>query len=178
ATAKFAASPGHFHTEALIRDAGIPYTFFRNNLYLDIIPFVFGEALQTGTLAHNGGNGRIGFIAREDIALALAAALTSGEHRSREYAITAIRPYDLAEVASALGAAASRTITYQPLSTDDFRRALEAKGLPAPAVAMSVALGEAVRAGEFDAASTDLKQLLGREPIALEPFLRRALAGG
>jgi NAD(P)H dehydrogenase (quinone) len=36
AVACFAASPGHFHAEALIRDSGIPYTFFRNNLYLEI----------------------------------------------------------------------------------------------------------------------------------------------
>ena len=44
ADARFAASPGHFHTEALIRESGIPFTFFRNNLYLDIVPFLFGSA--------------------------------------------------------------------------------------------------------------------------------------
>jgi len=27
ANAQFAASPGHFHTELLIRESGIPYTF-------------------------------------------------------------------------------------------------------------------------------------------------------
>lgn len=80
ADAFFAASPGHFHTEALIREAGIPYTFFRNNLYLDIVPFLFGPALATGTLTHSGGNGRIGFVAREDIAEALARVLTSDAH--------------------------------------------------------------------------------------------------
>jgi NAD(P)H dehydrogenase (quinone) len=176
ANAKFGASPGHFHTEALIRESGIPYTFFRNNLYLDIIPFIFGDALQTGSLAHNGGSGRIGFIAREDIAYALAAAITGGEHANREYPITAISPYSLSEVASALGDAVGKSVTYVPITSDDFRKALEAKGLPAPVIEMTVALGEAVRAGEFDAGSTQLERLMGRAPAALAPFLRKVLA--
>ena len=176
ADAKFAASPGHFHTEALIRESRIPYTIFRNNLYLDIVPFMFGEALQTGSLVHNGGNGRVGFIAREDIAYALAAVLTTGEHANREYPITAVAPYSISDVASALSKASGKSVTYEPVSSDEFRKALEAKGLPAPVVAMSVGLGEAIRAGEFDAGSTELERLMGRAPVGLEPFLRKVLA--
>jgi NAD(P)H dehydrogenase (quinone) len=176
AAAKFAASPGHFHTEALIRASRIPYTIFRNNLYLDIVPFLFGEALQTGVLAYNGGRARIGFIAREDIAYALAAVLAQGEHANREYPITANQPYSLSDVASALGKASGKNVSYKEIPSDEFRKALEAKGLPALAVAMSVGLGEAVRAGEFDAGSPDLERLMGRAPIGLEAFLRKALA--
>ena len=174
--AVFAAAPGHFHTETLIRESGIPYTIFRNNLYLDLVPLMFGEALQTGTLAHNGGNGRVGFVARTDIAEALAAALTSGEHANREYAITALIPYSLSDVAGALGKVSGKRVSYTPLASDEFRKALEAKGLPAPIVAMSVGLGDAIRAGEFDAGSKDLERLLGRAPVTLETFLRQALA--
>jgi NAD(P)H dehydrogenase (quinone) len=176
ADAKFAASPGHFHTERLIRESGIPYTFFRNNLYLDLIPFMFGEAMQTGSLRHNGGQGRIGFAAREDIACALAAVLTAGDHANRVYPITAVAPYSLSDVARALSEATGKSITYTEISSDEFRKALEAKGVPAPIVAMSVALGDAIRAGEFDAGSPDLGQLMGRAPLTLEQFLRRMLA--
>jgi hypothetical protein len=41
---------------------------------------------------------------------------------------------------------------------------------------MSVSLGEAIRAGEFDANATQLDQLLGRAPVTLDAFLRKALA--
>jgi NAD(P)H dehydrogenase (quinone) len=174
--AKFGASPGHFHTEVLIRESGLPYTIFRNNLYLDIVPFMFGEAVQTGKILHNGGDGRIGFVAREDIAYALSAVLTGGDHANREYPITALAPYSLSDVASALGKARGKNVSYQPISSDEFRQGLEAKGLPAPIVAMSVGLGEAIRAGEFDAGSTDLERLMGRAPIGLEAFLRKVLA--
>jgi len=37
-----------------------------------------------------------------------------------------------------------------------------------------VALGEAIRAGEFDAGSEDVARLLGREPTTLQAFLASA----
>ncbi|HTY94481.1 MAG TPA: SDR family oxidoreductase [Steroidobacteraceae bacterium] len=177
AVACFAASPGHFHTEALIRESGIPYTFFRNNLYLDIVPFVFGGALATGTLSHSGGNGRIGFVAREDIAEGLARVLTSDGHLNREYPITVNREcYGLPEIAAELGRASGRIIQYKPLTTDEFRLFLQQAGLPPPVVEMSVAMGDAVRAGEFDLSSPVFEQLLGRAPVDLRTFLGKTLA--
>jgi NAD(P)H dehydrogenase (quinone) len=174
ADAKFAASPGHFHTEALIRDSGIPHTFFRNNLYLDIIPFLFGSATQTGVLTHCAGSGRIGFIARDDIAQAAAAALTTARP-NESYAITTSRlAYGLDEVATALGKSAGKTVRYNSVSADEFRRALEGAGVPPAGAAMAVAVGEATRAGEFDASSPDLEKLLGRAPVSLEAFLSRS----
>ena len=176
AQACFAATPGHFQTESLIRESGIPYTFFRNNLYLDIVPFLFGGALATGTLTHSGGAGRIGFIAREDIAEALAVVITGDGHLNREYPITVSREcYGLPEIAAALGSATGRNIRYQPATAEEFRQSLERAGLPAPAVAMSVALGDAVRAGEFDLSSPAFANLLGRAPTSLQDFLASTL---
>jgi NAD(P)H dehydrogenase (quinone) len=172
----FAASPGHYHTELLIREAGIPFTFFRNNLYLDIVPFLFGGAMATGTLAHSGGNGRVGFVAREDIAEALAAVLTSEGHLNREYPITVSREcYGLPEIAAELGVASGKTIRYDAIGPDEFRKALEKADLPPPVVAMSVALGDAVRAGEFDVSFPVFEKLLGRTPISLKDFLAKTL---
>jgi NAD(P)H dehydrogenase (quinone) len=172
AEAFFAASPGHFQTEMLIRESGIPYTFFRNNLYLDLVPLLFGSALTTGTLRHCGGQGRIGFVARADIAEALARVLTSDGHLNREYPITVGREcYGLSEIAAELGNAAGRSIAYEPVSPEEFQRALEQAGLPAPVVAMSVGLGVAIRAGEFDLCSPAFEELLGRAPLSLQDFL-------
>ena len=129
AQAKFAASPGHFHTEALIRDSGITHTFFRNNLYMDLVPLMFGGALVTGKLAHNGGDGRIGFVARQDIAAALAVALGSDGHEGRAYAITAPRSYGR-DIATALGKASGKNVAYEPLTSDEFRTLLSATPIP------------------------------------------------
>lgn len=176
ADAIFAASPGHFRTEALIRNSGMAYTIFRNNLYMDLVPLMFGGAPATGTLVHNGGAGRIGFVARRDIAEALAAALTHGDHRHKTYDISAPVPYSLLEVAAALGRATGKRVNYQGVSSEEFRRALDGGGVPPPIVAMTVTLGDAIRAGEFDLASRDLEQLLGRAPQTLDAFTRAVLS--
>ncbi len=171
ATAKFAASPGHFYTEQLIRESGIPCTFFRNNLYSDIVPFLFAGATESGVLTHCAGHGRVGFIARDDIAAALAAVLARGVGAGHVYSITAGAAYSLTEVAAALGRAAGKTVQYRGVSSDEFREVLAKRGVPAPGIAMAVALGEAMAAGEFDASSQDLEQLLGRAPVDLPAFL-------
>jgi len=172
ADAKFAASPGHFHTEELIRASGIPHTLFRNNLYMDLVPLMFGGAQATGKLAHNGGAGRVGFVARQDVAEALATSLSLDQQEGRTYAITAPTPYSLADVAAALARASMKSISYDPLTSEDFRKLLQAIPLPPPVVEMSVALGEAIRAGEFDAGSDDVEQLMGRAPLTLDALLK------
>ncbi len=176
AEAIFAASPGHYATEVMVRESGIPCTFFRNNLYMDLVPLMFGDAVATGKIVHNANAGRIGFVARQDIAAALAVVLTTGDHREKAYDISAPSPYSLGDVAAALGKASRKTVTYQPVRSDEFRKVLEAKGVPARIINVSVALGDAIRAGEFDVASTDLGRLMGRPAETLDAFLRRALA--
>jgi len=176
AQAKFAASPGHLFTEELIAESGLAHTFLRNNLYMDLVPIMFGGALATGTLAHNGGDGRIGFIARQDIAAALAAVLTSEGHAGHAYSITAPMPYGLGDIAAALGKASGTRVAYEPLTSDEFRTRLSATPIPTAIVEMTVALGEAIRAGEFDAESDDCARLLGREPTTLHAFLANARA--
>jgi NAD(P)H dehydrogenase (quinone) len=171
----FAASPGHFQTEVMVRESGIPYTFLRNNLYMDLVPLMFGDAIATGKIVHNANAGRIGFVARRDIATALAAVLTTGDHRGKSYDVSAPSPYSLGDVAAALGKASRKMVIYTPVRSEEFRKVLEAKGAPAPIIDMSVALGDAIRAGEFDVASTDLGRLMGRPTETLDAFLRRAL---
>jgi NAD(P)H dehydrogenase (quinone) len=100
--------------------------------------------------------------------------LAEGEHVNRDYPITAVKPYSLNDVAAALSRVSGKNVSYTPVSSDDFRKALAARGLPPPIVAMSVGLGEAIRAGEFDAASTQLERLLGRTPLTLEAFLSKS----
>jgi hypothetical protein len=55
---------------------------------------------------------------------------------------------------------------------EEFGRTLQGFGLPPEMVGFSVALGEAMRAGEFDVVSNDLKDLLGRAPVELDGFLK------
>ena len=100
--------------------------------------------------------------------------LTTEGHLGQAYPITVSREcYDLSEIATDLGRASGKTIRYNPVSAEEFRASLQQASLPAPVVGMQVALGDAVRAGEFDLSSPALEKLLGRAPISLKDFLAR-----
>ena len=66
-------------------------------------------------------------------------------------------------MASALSNASGKSVAYEPVSSEELREALEAKGLRAPEVALSVSIGDAMRDGEFDAGSPELERLMSRD---------------
>jgi NAD(P)H dehydrogenase (quinone) len=141
---------------------------------MDLVPFIYGSAVQSGVLMSCAGDGKIGFVLRDDMAQALAIVLSGGAPLKPAYAMTPSRPaYGLAEIAAELGRANNKTIQYQSVSADEFRSTLAQFGTPPPAIEMAVGLAEAVKAGEFDASSSDLETLLGRAPIDLRTMLSR-----
>ncbi|MGH3681002.1 MAG: NAD(P)H-binding protein, partial [Natronosporangium sp.] len=76
--ATFTFARDHWHTEQRIRAAGIAYTFLRDNLYQDGLPF-FADA--EGTIRGPAGAGRFAPVARDDVADVAAAVLRgTGQH--------------------------------------------------------------------------------------------------
>jgi uncharacterized protein YbjT (DUF2867 family) len=65
----------HHLTEEYIRGTGLAYTFLRDNMYLDFVPFMTSPE---GVIAGPAGDGAAAFVARDDVAdvaAALRAAL-------------------------------------------------------------------------------------------------------
>src|SRR5688572_14936796 len=47
-TLKFLPAIDHYHTETFLKESGIPYTIFRNTFYVEVLPMLFGGALESG----------------------------------------------------------------------------------------------------------------------------------
>src|SRR5262245_54766359 len=69
---KFTAGIDHYHTEVALQQSGIPYTFFRNTFYMEVLPLLLGGALQSGQWYYAGGEAKVNTAARPDIAEAIA----------------------------------------------------------------------------------------------------------
>lgn len=63
----FQGTETQYYTEELIRKTNIPYTFFRNSMYMEAIPELIGDALQTNEIRYPSGNGKVSFVSRADI---------------------------------------------------------------------------------------------------------------
>lgn len=51
----FQGTETQYHTEELIKKTKIPYTFFRNSMYMEAIPELIGNALQTNEIRYPSG---------------------------------------------------------------------------------------------------------------------------
>jgi uncharacterized protein YbjT (DUF2867 family) len=70
--ATFILARQHWQTEQHIRSTGAAFTFLRDSLYLDVFPYFVGA---DGAIRGPAGDGRVGAVARDDIADAAVAVL-------------------------------------------------------------------------------------------------------
>ncbi|GAB4015980.1 SDR family oxidoreductase [Spirosoma koreense] len=171
AEALFTPAIDHFRTEALLTESGVPFTIFRNNLYLEVLPGIIGDAAQSGKLYFPAGAGKVSFVSRTDIAEALANALTSDGHENKIYDIGAPVAWSFDDIVAALSQD-GHPVEYIDIPTSAYEAEL-AKHLPAPFVKMYSGMAEAVKHDDFNVPDTTLETLLGHAPISLPDFLQK-----
>ena len=169
----FRASIDHFETEAALRESGIPSTAIRVTLYTDILPGLFGSALESGTLAVPAG-GSVSYATRHDLGEAVAALLVR-EDTEPVVDLTGPEAHDPAGVARAFGDAAGRSIAHRTIEDGEFRDGLLAVGIPAPFADMTLGIVAGSRRGTWARVDPALGLLIGRAPRTLGEFLERHL---
>lgn len=168
----FGASPSHFATEEYLRASGLAYTVFRNTLYLDIIPMLVGEGtLPSGKLYSSAGDGKVSYVLREEIAQALANVLTSEGHDNQVYDIAPAPAYSFQDIATGLSEVSGQPVAYVSISGEDIAAGMRQHQVPEPFINLLLGMSQAMKDGEFDAASPTFEQLLGRKPTDLKTYL-------
>jgi NAD(P)H dehydrogenase (quinone) len=166
----------HIKTEKLIKESGLNYTIFRNNLYLDALPMFFGEQVLATGIFLPAGEVKSAFALRNDMTEATANVLTSQGHENKVYSINNTENVSLQEIAQDLGEIAGKQINYVSPPQDIYVETLTAAGVPAEYVAMFAGFAEAIKQGEFSAEKTDLENLLGRKLTTAKAFLKEFYA--
>lgn len=162
----------HIDTENLIKASGLTYTFFRNNLYPDALPMLFGEqVLETGIFLP-AGDTKSAFALRNDMTEATANVLTSQGHENKVYSLNNTENVSLQEIAQDLSEIVGKQINYASPSQDIYVETLTGAGVPAEYIGMFAGFAEAIKQGEFSAEKTDLENLFGRKPTTTKAFLK------
>ena len=167
--------PDHAGTEQALRDSGLAWTFLRNNLYSHMQVPGIQQAIASGRVVTNAGDGAAAYVTREDCAAAAAAVLTQDGHAGIAYDITgpeAITAAGLAALASELG---NRGVEVVHLDDDAFSAGLRAAGLPDGAVTMITSFGAATRGGYLATVTSTVTELTGTAPTSLAEVARAAL---
>ncbi len=170
-TSKIALARAHRPTEEAIAATGIPYTFLRNNWYLENDLGTVHGALATGTIATSSQGGRFAPAGRADFARAAAAVLATDGHENTTYELGAPVSYSYADWADAVAAETGRDITYTEVDDDAAAAGLAAAGVPAHMVGLIVDYYQALARGDLDVPTDDLVRLTGRDPVTPREFV-------
>ena len=162
----------HFQTEDYIKESGLNYTFFRNNLYTDTILMFAGEnPFETG-IALPTGNGKVGFALRREIGEAIANELLQISSENKIYEITGSKSYSYADVASELSKLSGKNVTYTDLEAETYSELLKNIGVPEEYISMFNAFAADIKTNQHSKTTSDLEILLGRKPISFSSALK------
>ncbi|GAB2964220.1 NAD(P)H-binding protein [Nonomuraea fastidiosa] len=167
----------HAGTEQALRDSGMSWTFLRNNLYAHMQTARIQQAIASGRLVSNGGDGAVAYVTREDCAAAAAAVLTEGGHEGQAYDITgpeALTAADLAALAREIG---GRDVELVEVDDAAYAAGLRAAGVPEEAARVMTSFGAATRGGFLATVTSAVADITGRRPTALADVVRTALKG-
>jgi len=169
AAATFTFARDHWQTEEHLRATGVRHTILRDNLYLDEFPVL---VWPDGVIRGPGGDGRIGAVARDDIADAAVAVLLDGDaHDGATYDLTGPATVSLAEAAAELTRAGGREVRYHDETADEAYASRAVYGAPDWEVAGWVTMYEAIANGEMDVLTDHVERLAGHPPVSLAEYL-------
>jgi uncharacterized protein YbjT (DUF2867 family) len=168
--ATFTLVRDHHATEELLRALPVAHTMVRDSLYLDFLPSMVGA---DGIVRGPAGKGKLGGVARDDVADALVAVLTGDGHEGAVYELTGPESLSFQEAADLMSQASGKTIGFY---NEPLQEAFESRMDPDVEDWMIdawVTTYLAVARGEFDLVTDDVQQLTGHAPASLTQVLAR-----
>ncbi|MGO4346077.1 SDR family oxidoreductase [Paenibacillus sp. MCAF9] len=165
-------APVHRATEEAIKNTGIPYSFLRNNWYLENEISSIQAVLGGAPWLTSAGSGKVGWATRRDYAVAAAAVLAGEGHENTVYELSG-KLTTQEELVSILAAVLGREIPVQQVDDTTYASIMSSAGVPEPVVPILVQIQSAIRDGALEVESNDFQKLLGRPVTPLEEALRQ-----
>ena len=170
----FAAT--HKATEEAIKKTGIPYSFLRNNWYLENeIPSIQG-VLAGAPWVTSAGNGKVGWVLQQDYAEAAAAILSGNGHENTIYELSG-KPLTQEEFVSVLGDLLGKKIPIQQVDDATYADIMKAAGIQDFIIPILVDIQRSIREGSLDFESNDFEKVLGRPATPIKDALTQIVNG-
>ncbi|WP_150269929.1 SDR family oxidoreductase [Paenibacillus tepidiphilus] len=169
-------APVHKATEGFIRESGIPYSFLRNNWYLENEAGSIQAAAAGAPWVTSAGDGKVGWATRRDYAEAAAAVLAGEGHDNTVYELSG-EPLTQDGLAAVVSEALGQEVKVQQVDDKAYSEIMAGVGVPEAALPIVVAIQTAIREGALDQPSGDLAKLLQRPLTPLIEGVKEILAG-
>ncbi|MGC3995544.1 MAG: SDR family oxidoreductase [Propionicimonas sp.] len=170
--ATFTLARDHWATEEHLRGSGMAPTLLRDSFYLDFLPTMAGD---DGVIRGPAGTGRVGAVARADVARVAATVLGDpARHAGATYDLTGPEALSLADVAAVVTRVTGRPTSYAEETVEEAYASRAHYGAPAWQVDAWVSTYTAIANGELSAVTDAVRNLTGAAPLSLSDLLLAA----
>ncbi|TKJ30474.1 hypothetical protein A6V29_01955 [Blastococcus sp. CCUG 61487] len=172
--ATFTLARQHHATERAIADTGLRHTVLRHSMYADFVPFFATLEDGVAVIAAPGGEGRTGFVSRDDLADVGAAVLLrdDDELADRTLDVTGPEALTLDEAAAVLAELTGRPAEYRQQTVEQAWETRRPSGAPDWEVEGWVSSYLAIAAGELAQVSDVVPRLTGSPARSVAEHLR------
>jgi len=169
-------APTHQATEEAILKTGIPYSFLRNNWYLENEISSIQGVLAGAPWVTSAESGKVGWALQQDYAEAAAAVLSGDGHENTIYELSG-KVLTQEEIATALGIVLGKEITVQQVDDATYAEIMQGAGVPDFVIPILVEIQRSIRVGSLDVESNDFEKLLGRPATPIQEGLSQIVNG-
>lgn len=169
-------APTHKATEEAILKTGIPYSFLRNNWYLENESSSIQGVLAGAPWVTSAGNGKVGWALQQDYAEAAAAVLSGTGHENTIYELSG-KLLTQEELASALGTVLGKEVPVQQVDDATYADMMKGAGVPDFLIPFLVDIQKDIREGTLEIESNDFEKLLGRPATSISKGLAQIVKG-
>jgi NAD(P)H dehydrogenase (quinone) len=165
----------HHATEERIRATGIRHTILRHNMYADFVPFFATIEDDGAVIAAPAGEGRTGFVSRDDLADVAAAVLlrTDDGLDGQALDVTGPEALTLAQAAAVLTEITGRRTEFRDQTIEEAWATRRPSGHPDWEIEGWVTSYVAIAEGELSTVTDVVPTLTGHPALTVAEHLRR-----
>ncbi|WP_126174349.1 SDR family oxidoreductase [Altericroceibacterium xinjiangense] len=176
----------HYATEQVIEKSGAAWTHLRDSQYSEAVATAMAiPALQAGSKPDNCGDGKIGFVSRDDCVATAVGVLTQDGHLNQAYDVTGPELISIPEAMAMISEIAGKPIELEPVDDEGMYAYFDSLGVPRRASDVlpdgpipwasegMVTFGQSIREGYFAKVTDVVERVTGRKPRTLRSVLEQ-----
>jgi NAD(P)H dehydrogenase (quinone) len=165
-------APDHAGTEKAIAESSIPgWTILRNNWYFENLFYSIPHAIASGQWYSAADDGKIAYIARDDLALAAAVALASDFAGKRTLTLTGKEVLSNEDIAALVRLATGRPLQVVNVPVEGLIEGMKGAGLPESVARVFASIDTNTKGGFLAGIHDDFRALTGREPQPIQGWI-------
>lgn len=165
-------APDHAGSEQALANSALPgWTVLRNHWYFENLFMSLPSALASGQWYSAAEQGRVAYIARDDLARAAATALVSDTTGKTTYTLSGAEAFTIEQIAQQVSQATGKPLQVVHVPLAGLIQGMVGAGLPEPLAAVFASFDTNTAAGRVADVTGDFQKLTGVAPQPLAAWL-------